>query len=165
MDKDSIRQLRSLIKADEGWSPTPYQDTEGVWTIGFGTNISRITREEGEALLDLRLKKVMEHDLIALDAEELAVLNDARLIVYISMLYNMGLGRFCGFKRMRKAVKAENWGDAAKEMLDSKWYRQVGKRAERLAAIMQSGELNDWIRAGQSRNVVIDKPNERPFPV
>jgi len=158
MDKDSIHYLRSLIKADEGWSATPYRDTEGVLTIGYGTNIEKISKEEGEMLLDSRLKDTMERDLIALDAEELAVLNDARLIVYISMLYNMGLGRFCGFKRMRKAVKAENWGDAAKEMLDSRWRHQVGKRAERLAAIMRTGNLNDWMRVGQN-------PNERPFPV
>lgn len=147
MNKDFTHNLRALIKADEGWSATPYKDTEGILTIGFGTNITRITREEGEALLDLRLKKVIEFDLIALDPEEIAPLNEARQIVYISMLYNLGLGRFCGFKRMRKAVKEENWEDAAKEMLDSKWHRQVGKRAERLAAIMRSGNLNDWMRA------------------
>ena len=158
MNEDFRYNLRALVKADEGWSATPYRDTEGVLTIGFGTNIEQISRKEGEMLLDSRLKDCIEHDLIALDAEELGVLNDARLIVYISMLYNMGLGRFCGFKRMRNAVKAKNWADAAKEMLDSKWYKQVGKRAERLAAIMRSGELNDWMRAGQN-------PNERPFPV
>ena len=35
------------IRLEEGWNPKPYKCTEGVWTIGFGTNIIRITKEEG----------------------------------------------------------------------------------------------------------------------
>ena len=146
MTDDFYHNVRAIIKADEGWSPTPYKDTEGILTIGFGTNITRITREEGEMLLDIRLKKVIQYDLIALDPEEIAPLNESRQIVYISMLYNLGIGRFCGFKKMRQAVKDKDWDKAAEEMLDSKWHRQVGKRAERLADIMRTGEMNAWVR-------------------
>lgn len=146
MNPDFYHNLRALIKADEGWSPTPYEDTEGVLTIGFGTNITRITKEEGEALLDLRLKKVMGYDFITLDPEETTNLNEPRKIVYLSMLYNLGLGSFCGFKKMRQAVRDKDWEKAAEEMLSSKWHRQVGDRALRLADIMKTGELNAWIR-------------------
>ncbi len=41
---------------------------------------------------------------------------------------------------MKAGVDARNWQDAADEMVDSRWYRQVGARAERLVARMREIE-------------------------
>ena len=131
---------RKMIMRDEGWKPKPYKDTEGIWTIGFGTNISRITREEGEALLDLRLNKIMEHDLLIF-GEELANLNNARIIVLINMLYQLGLLGVKKFTRMRQAIKEKDFRRASIEMLDSKWHKQTPHRCRRLAKIMETGVI------------------------
>ena len=69
-EREFRHKLNAIIKADEGFSRTPYQDTEGVWTIGYGTNITEISREEAEILLDLRLSKVIRWDLGNLDPVE-----------------------------------------------------------------------------------------------
>ena len=55
-------------------------------------------------------------------------------------LHHLGAVRFARFKRMLAAVDKMNFADAAKEMMDSRWARQVGKRARTLAAMMRTGK-------------------------
>jgi lysozyme len=37
------------------------------------------------------------------------------------------------------AIEAEDWATAATEMMDSRWAKQVGARAVRLAEMMEKG--------------------------
>ena len=37
---------------------------------------------------------------------------------------------------MKEAVNERNWEEAANQMVNSRWYAQVGKRAERLVERM-----------------------------
>lgn len=134
------QQIKKMIKKDEGWSPKPYKCTEGIWTIGFGTNITRITREEGEMLLDLRLDKIINFDLLSLTAE-LPNLNDSRKIVLINMLYQLGLQGVKRFKNMRRAIRNGDFEKASEEMLDSKWFKQTPDRCRRLSEIMKEGGI------------------------
>ena len=143
---------RKMIMKDEGWRAKPYKDTEGVLTIGFGTNITRITREEGEALLDLRLNKIINFDLLSF-TEELPNLNDARKIVLISMLYQLGLYGVKKFTQMRQAIKDKDFNRASIEMLDSRWHKQTPHRCRRLAEIMRTGTIN---------GVKVDMPETKP---
>jgi len=56
----------------------------------------------------------------------------------INMVFNMGITRFKGFKNMIGALVEQNYQLAADEMLDSKWARQVGSRADELAYQMRT---------------------------
>ena len=56
------------------------------------------------------------------------------------MMFNMGFPRLKKFKGMYKAVLAGDWQKAADEMVDSRWYKQVTNRAERLVKRMRSVE-------------------------
>ncbi len=60
--------------------------------------------------------------------------------VLIMMAFNLGKGRFLTFKRMLAAIDAGNCTQAAVEMLDSRWARQVKGRAVELARAMETGE-------------------------
>jgi lysozyme len=53
------------------------------------------------------------------------------------MMFNMGLPRLSQFKKMKAAVDAGDWDEAANQMEDSRWYRQVQNRAERLIERMR----------------------------
>jgi len=139
------QQAKKMIKTDEGWSPKPYKCTEGVWTIGFGTNITRITKEEGEMLLDLRLDKIINFDLLSFTAE-LPNLNDTRKIVLINMIYQLGLHGVKRFKNMLRAIRNGDFERASLEMLDSKWFKQTPNRCRRLAKIMKKGTINNLAR-------------------
>jgi lysozyme len=68
-------------------------------------------------------------------------LNDARQNALIDMMYNLGPSRFIGFKKMIAAIYDEDFNAASNEMLDSKWAKQVGRRAFRLARIMRTGVM------------------------
>ena len=52
--------------------------------------------------------------------------------VIANMMFNMGRPRLSKFKGMKRGVDARDWNAAADEMVDSRWYRQVTKRADRL---------------------------------
>jgi GH24 family phage-related lysozyme (muramidase) len=61
--------------------------------------------------------------------------------ILVNMMFNMGRPRLSKFKRMNAALKVEDWKEAAKEGRDSRWYRQVTNRAERLMSRLESVEL------------------------
>ena len=54
------------------------------------------------------------------------------------MMFNMGYTRLSKFKGMKRGVDARDWAMAADEMVDSRWYRQVTNRADRLVQRMRS---------------------------
>jgi lysozyme len=54
------------------------------------------------------------------------------------MAFNLG-NRLKGFKKFLSALNMGQWDDAAREMMDSKWATQVGKRAERLRDMVLTG--------------------------
>ena len=54
------------------------------------------------------------------------------------MMFNMGRPRLSKFKGMKRGVDARDWNAAADEMVDSRWYRQVTKRADRLVQRMRA---------------------------
>ncbi len=131
-------RLLQQLKRHEGFRSQPYRDSVGVLTIGYGTNLQDgITHEEAHSLLVFRLMRSRAELFRAFPHAE--VMQDARQDVLVNMVYNMGISRFMTFKRMRAAVLDKDYAQAAREMLDSKWANQVGKRAEELALQMANG--------------------------
>jgi len=131
--------LKDLLKKHEGLRLNMYKDTVGKCTIGYGHNLD-------DKDISLRAADViLEDDISDALAECRAVfswfvaLSDNRQAVVASMVFNMGLARFKGFKRAIAHIEAGYYDDAAREMLDSKWASQVGRRAEELAQIMREG--------------------------
>lgn len=127
------------IKIDEGFRGEPYKCTAGKTTIGYGRNLDAnpLTVTEAEYLLmnDLTLvEKVIKSRCGFFEK-----LNDARKDVIINMTFNLGLNGVLKFTNMIAAIEADDYERAAVEMLDSRWARQVGKRAERLSQLMKNG--------------------------
>ena len=54
------------------------------------------------------------------------------------MMFNMGRPRLSQFKMMNACIADGDWEGAAEQMIDSKWYRQVTNRAERLVQRMRA---------------------------
>jgi lysozyme len=128
------------LKVDEGLRLKPYRCTEGKLTIGYGRNLEDVGITEAEA------GAMLAHDArIALrDAQELLgpcwdSLSPNRQAVMINMAFNLGRTRLSKFTKTLQAVRAAEYSTAAYEMLDSRWARQVGARAARLADLMYHG--------------------------
>jgi lysozyme len=49
-----------------------------------------------------------------------------------NMMFNLGYPRFSKFKLMIQAVRDGEWIEAGNQMKDSRWYKQVTNRADRL---------------------------------
>ena len=58
--------------------------------------------------------------------------------IVANMMFNMGRPRLSKFKGMKRGVDTKDWNAAADEMVDSRWYRQVTKRADRLVERMRN---------------------------
>lgn len=57
--------------------------------------------------------------------------------VCINMAFNLGRNRLSKFKNMIKAVNEGKYEKAADEMIDSRWYKQVGLRSKELVEMMR----------------------------
>lgn len=138
----SITSLQEQLLRDEREVLHAYTDSRGYLTIGVGRLIDArgggISHAEAMYLLDNDIRTHTQELVSALPW--VADLDPARLGVLCNMAFNMGVPRLLGFKHALKAIQAGNWSEAAKEMLDSAWARQVGGRAERLAEQMRTGE-------------------------
>lgn len=130
-----------LTKSFEGLRLMPYKCPAGKLTIGYGHNLedNGITLEMAEELLktDLALARMD----VGANLPWASKLCEARQFVLVDMCFNMGIKRLLTFKKMLAALEQDYFERAAAEMLNSKWAKQVGRRAKKLAEIMRKGEL------------------------
>lgn len=139
MDSKLKELIRERTKRFEGVSFMPYKCTAGEWTIGYGHLIKGgITLATAEVMLDEDLAKAEREARVNFAWFE--KLNGPRQAVVVDMIFNIGLARFYGFKKMRAAIESGDFDKAAEEMLDSKYGRQVVHRARLNAEIMKTGE-------------------------
>ncbi len=122
--------IKKMIQRHEGFMPRVYMDTVQVATGGSGHAFlvgSPISHEVADLLFKDDYNRCLK------DYEQLrpliGELNPVRRAVIIDMLFNLGLPRLKEFKKTFAAIRAKDFEEAAKEMLDSKWARQVGYRA------------------------------------
>ena len=132
-------KLIRLLITHEGLRLKPYRDTRGKLTIGVGRNLDDvgITEEEALYLLKNDIKRVL--DFLKERLPYWNGLTETRKMALVDMCFNLGPGGFLSFKRMLRALEREDYERAAREMLDSRWARQVGRRAEELAEMMREG--------------------------
>ena len=134
-------KLIAQLRVHEGVEHTVYNDTMGIPTIGVGRNL----RDKG--LSDQEIDYLLSNDIDAF-AEEVATafpwwetLDEVRQRVLVDMAFNMGVPRLCKFKKMWSAIEEQKFDIASMEMMDSRWARQVGRRAVILSDAMKSGEF------------------------
>lgn len=121
--------LLERVLEHEGFKASPYQDTQGVWTIGHG--LTYLTEDESEFIVDCRLEDILERLHIEYDFE------DQIMDVLAEMVFQMGWTGVHKFRKMFAALDANDYALAADEMLDSKWATQTPNRARVLSDIVR----------------------------
>jgi lysozyme len=143
-----LKKLSEQLTLHEGMKCFPYVDTVGKMTIGVGRNLTDrgLTKDECNHLLqnDIQISLIeLQQHFPWFDR-----LEDTRQMALIDMHFNLGMNRLKSFKNTLRLIQETlmgdaTWSDVAKEMLNSKWATQVGKRAETLAKMMELGDNYD----------------------
>jgi GH24 family phage-related lysozyme (muramidase) len=141
-------QLREELANDEGCKYEVYHDHLGYPTFGIGHLITDDDPECGASVgtevSSDRVQEAFDSDIesVLSDCERLYVqfehLPEEVQLIIANMMFNMGYTRLSKFNGMKRGVDARDWEAAADEMVDSKWYRQVSRRADRLVVRMRS---------------------------
>ena len=142
-----IVKLREQLAIDEGVKYEIYKDHLGYPTCGIGHLILESDPEYGQPVgtpvSEERVNELFDKDCqVMIDECKILYPNfdelpeEAKQII-ANMMFNMGRTRLSGFKNFRKGLEANDWKEAAKEGRDSKWYRQVTNRAERLMSRLE----------------------------
>jgi len=156
-----VERLYDEVAQFEGVKETVYRDVNGIPHIGVGFNLTRDDARRRLKSLGLSYDDVLSgkqsmsqsairrllqctledasrdcHDIFSSFDE----LDDVRKRALINMAFNLGRPRLRKFVKMIEAVEARDFQRAADEMINSKWYGQVGARAQMLVRMMRTGE-------------------------
>lgn len=143
-----LQRLQEDLENDEGVKYEIYLDHLGLPTFGIGHLVTESDPEYGQEVgtevSEDRVAEAFEQD-IKTTLSECTVLypdfddlpEEAQLVI-ANMMFNLGRPRLSQFKGMKRGVDARDWNAAADEMVDSKWYRQVTNRADRLVERMRA---------------------------
>ena len=138
----NIEQLKETLKVDEGVVYEIYNDHRGYPTFGIGHLVLEGEAEHGQPVgtpvSEERVDECFEKDVEY-------VLNDCKILhedfdnypeevkqIIANMMFNMGRTRLTKFRKHNAALQEGDWKTAAIEGRDSRWYKQVTNRAERL---------------------------------
>ena len=144
----NIEKLREEIEYDEGSVNKIYLDHLGLATFGIGHLVTEWDEEYG---WEVGTPVSEDRCIAAFNTDIETVLSDCSKLysdfdelpeevqrIIANMMFNMGRPRLSKFKGMKRGVDARDWQKAADEMVDSRWYRQVTKRADRLVERMRN---------------------------
>ena len=149
MSPEAKTRVMEQLKIDEGVVHEIYLDHLGLPTVGIGHLILESDPEHGmevgTPVSQARCEELFFQDLdIALKECEILYgagwfyLPEEVQEILVNMLFNMGRPRLTQFKKMNNAIEAGDWKTAAVEGRDSRWYNQVGARAERLMSRLEA---------------------------
>ena len=152
-DKD----IKAMIIKHEGVRNKPYKDSVGLWTVGVGHLIGDgktlpddMDREFSDAEIAQMFEEDYEHHKkIAEKTPGYQKANRAGKGAMIDLAFNMGYW-WPKWPRTSKFLKAGDFVGAASELEDSKWYTQVGYRADTIVGLIASA--GDQSKQGDSLN-------------
>ena len=151
-----MSRIREQIKFHEGEVINAndmhviYKDHLGYETVGYGHLILETDPENGlqvgTPISDERINELFEEDLAVCTTEldkHLPFwknLNDVRQRCLIDLTFNLGMPRLRKFVKTLDHIENNRFEEASVELLDSRYAKQVGKRAERIAEMLRTGE-------------------------
>jgi len=160
---DVLKEASTMIERHEGTRHNVYNDSRFIPTIGIGFNLNNPNARgrlksigvdyDGITAGDVSLTTEQIHHLFYQDVQ--TAVNNARKflpsfdkqpreiqIVLIDMSFNLGLTRLNQFVKFHKALTDRDYLEAAKEMIDSRWFRQTGNRSRELVGIVRDLSLD-----------------------
>ena len=145
---DQIKFHEGEVKAENG-NHKVYKDHLGFYTVGWGHLILETDPENnlevGDEVSEERVVELFENDLkickkeIRNNLDFFDDLDEIRQRCIIDLTFNMGMPRLKKFVKTLDHLKNGRYDEAGDELLDSRYAKQVGKRAERIADMIKTG--------------------------
>tara|TARA_R110000822_G_scaffold41903_1_gene114457 strand:+ start:906 stop:1340 length:435 start_codon:yes stop_codon:yes gene_type:complete len=141
------KELKDRIKIHEGYRNTVYKDSLGFATVGYGHLVTPEDHyQEDQEYSKHELDAQFEADFQTAKCGAERLLKDINILftakcVIIEMVFQLGESGVSKFTNTLKALKEENYQEAAKEMLDSNWVSQTPERAKSLASTMRTCKI------------------------
>lgn len=134
--------LINRIIQHEGIRNFAYEDSLGYLTIGIGRCIQE---KVGKGLSNAECMYLLRNDIADFHAQLMkynwfVMQDEVRQDALVELAFNMGVPHLLDFHHMIEALTKLNYQDAAKELINSAWSKQVGaSRASDLAWRLQYG--------------------------
>ena len=152
-----LEKLKKQLIIDEGCKLEVYLDHLGYPTVGIG---HLLTNKDPELLqyqlgkknnpnYSMKITEARCQEFFLADIAN--VIKDCRTLfpsfdfyaeetkqIIANMMFNLGLTRLSKFKKFVAAIASLNYKEAAKQMADSAWSKQVPNRAKRLIDRMEN---------------------------
>jgi len=152
-----IKYMSRFIESNEARRNKVYKDHLGNPTVGVGFNLNRSGAADTLSKVGLDYNRVLKGQILknhqidlllkqdVADATKSAMrfvnnyesLPNPAKIVLTDMSFNLGASKLNKFKKFKAALEREDFKTAAKEMIASDWYGQVGDRSKMLVRIMK----------------------------
>ena len=137
-----MKKLIETLRRHEGVSKWAYEDHLGYITVGVGRCLDP---EAGLGLSDKEIDYLLQNDIERCYKELDCLswfhdLDQVRQEALVNMVFNLGLTRFLQFKKTLAYLAEGKYPQAADEMLDSKWARQVKNRAIEISEMIRTGQ-------------------------
>lgn len=131
--------VKTLIEQHEGRRRKPYKCTAGKTSIGIGRNLDDVglSDDEIDYLFANDLKRAQD---AASKYPWFAELSEVRQAAIVDMIFNLGPSRFASFRKFIQAMSERQYTLAAAELVASKWFLQVRRRASRIRLMILNDE-------------------------
>lgn len=129
-------QVSEELKEDEGFRAFPYQDTEGVWTFGYGCTY--ITKKEAGMLLENRVEENIKELIKRLPRFKGYPFDVQRALA--NMSYQLGVDGLLQFKNTIRLIDEGKYVEAGNNALKSKWAQQTPNRAKRIVNLIKNAK-------------------------
>ena len=142
--------LKEQIKRHEGEVLEVYEDSLGYLTLGVGHLIQKsdpeygqpagtpVSQEVVDMYYDNDFDKHIEETKHVCDNNNIVFeeLPESIQHVLVDMCFNLGATRLSKFKKMLAACRSHDWQEMARQMEDSRWFGQVGRRSKELQELV-----------------------------
>jgi len=156
--------VKAMVMQHEGVRYEPYQDTKGLWTVGVGHLMEgkgkikpEMRRYSHEEVMNLFDSDFAHHKKIAEQTPGYGKANEAGKGAFVDLAFNMGKW-WPKWPNTSDALNQGNFTLAANELQNSKWYSQVGARADTVVNLVaQAGSSQGTTLASNSNSNSIEK--------
>lgn len=132
---------RFVVYDDANGQPiVPGTLVKGHPTIGYGRALDVGGLSMAEALFLLHSGEADMWAQVTAALPWALTLDDVRQAALLSMTYNLGVQGLLGFPKTLACMQKADWAGTVANLKQSKWWNQVGQRAQRIANMFLTGQ-------------------------